>query len=135
MEREADEVDICIVGGGPAGLSAAIKLKQLANEAGNEDFRVVLLEKAGEVGDHIVSGNVLEPSALDELIPDWRSEDNPNRFENITPATKDKMRFLTTSGSWVSVSWSNLPVALLVHAMALSNNRAWHLVQDVPFTA
>ncbi|KAI5360552.1 Putative electron transfer flavoprotein-ubiquinone oxidoreductase [Septoria linicola] len=100
MEREADEVDICIVGGGPAGLSAAIKLKQLANEAGNEEFRVVLLEKAGEVGDHIVSGNVLEPSALDELIPDWRSEDNPNRFENITPATKDKMRFLTTSGSY-----------------------------------
>ena len=99
QERESDEVDICIVGGGPAGLSAAIKLKQLANEAGNEDFRVVLLEKAGEVGDHIVSGNVLEPSALDELIPDWRSEDNPNRFENITPATKDKMRFLTKSGS------------------------------------
>lgn len=99
QERESDEVDICIVGGGPAGLSAAIKLKQLANEAGNEDFRVVLLEKAGEVGDHIVSGNVLEPSALDELIPDWRSEDNPNRFENITPATKDKMRFLTKSSS------------------------------------
>lgn len=99
-EREADEVDICIVGGGPAGLSAAIKLKQLANDAGNEDFRVLLLEKAGEIGDHIVSGNVLEPSALDELLPDWRSEDNPNRFENITPATKDKMRFLTKSGSF-----------------------------------
>ncbi|PPJ60607.1 hypothetical protein CBER1_03659 [Cercospora berteroae] len=99
QERESDEVDICIVGGGPAGLSAAIKLKQLANEAGNEDFRVVLLEKAGEIGDHIVSGNVLEPSALDELIPDWRSEDNPNRFENITPATKDKMRFLTKSSA------------------------------------
>lgn len=100
QEREADEVDICIVGGGPAGLSAAIKLKQLANDAGNEDFRVLLLEKAGELGDHIVSGNVLEPSALDELIPDWRSEDNPNRFENITAVTKDKMRFLTKTGSF-----------------------------------
>lgn len=99
QEREADEVDICIVGGGPAGLSAAIKLKQLANEAGNEDFRVLLLEKAGELGDHVVSGNVIEPSALDELLPDWRSEDNPNRFENITAVTKDKMRFLTKNGS------------------------------------
>lgn len=99
QEREADEVDICIVGGGPAGLSAAIKLKQLANEAGNEDFRVLLLEKAGELGDHIVSGNVIEPSALDELLPDWRSEDNPNRFENITAVTKDKMRFLTKNSA------------------------------------
>ncbi|KAK3679455.1 hypothetical protein LTR78_001016 [Recurvomyces mirabilis] len=99
IERESDEVDVCIVGGGPAGLSAAIKLKQLANEAGNEDFRVLLLEKAGELGDHIVSGNVVEPSALNELIPDWNSEDNPNRFEPVTPATKDKMRFLTKKSS------------------------------------
>lgn len=99
QEREADEVDVCIVGGGPAGLSAAIKLKQLANEAGNEDFRVLLLEKAGEIGDHIVSGNVLEPSALDELLPDWRSADNPNRFEKYTPAATDRMRFLTKSSS------------------------------------
>ncbi|KXT05558.1 hypothetical protein AC578_3745 [Pseudocercospora eumusae] len=99
-ERESDQVDICIVGGGPAGLSAAIRLKQLANDAGNEDFRVLLLEKAGDIGDHIVSGNVIEPSALNELLPDWKSEDNPNRFENFTPATKDKMRFLTQKGSF-----------------------------------
>ncbi|KAF2487529.1 hypothetical protein BDY17DRAFT_289151 [Neohortaea acidophila] len=99
-ERESDEVDVCIVGGGPAGLSAAIRLKQLANEAGNEDFRVLLLEKAGDIGDHILSGNVLEPGALNELLPDWNSEDNPNRFEDITPATKDKMRFLTKTGSY-----------------------------------
>jgi electron-transferring-flavoprotein dehydrogenase len=83
------------VGGGPAGLSAAIRLKQLANAAGNEDFRVLLLEKAGEIGDHIVSGNVIEPSALNELLPDWNSPDNPNRFEHATPAKVDKMRFLT----------------------------------------
>lgn len=95
IERESDQVDVCIVGGGPAGLSAAIRLKQLANEAGNEDFRVLLLEKAGELGDHIVSGNVIEPSALDELLPDWNDENNPNRFEHITAATTDRMRFLT----------------------------------------
>lgn len=99
-ERESDEVDVCIVGGGPAGLSAAIRLKQIANEAGNEDFRVLLLEKAGDIGDHIVSGNVIEPSALNELLPDWNSEDNPNRFADVTPATKDKMRFLTKNSSF-----------------------------------
>lgn len=99
IDRETDQVDVCIVGGGPAGLSAAIRLKQLANEAGNEDFRVLLLEKAGEIGDHIVSGNVVEPSALNELIPDWNDETNPNRFENVTPATVDKMRFLTKNRS------------------------------------
>ncbi|KAF2871983.1 electron transfer flavo protein-ubiquinone oxidoreductase-like protein [Massariosphaeria phaeospora] len=99
QDREADEVDVCIVGGGPAGLSAAIKLKQLATEAGNEDFRVLLLEKAGELGDHIVSGNVIEPSALSELLPDWNSEDNPTRFEHTTVAREDRMRFLTKNSS------------------------------------
>ena len=84
---------------GPAGLSAAIRLKQLANEAGNEEFRVLLLEKAGEIGAHILSGNVLEPSAMKELFPDWLSEENPSRFEGVTPATKDKMRFLTQNSS------------------------------------
>ncbi|KAE8440452.1 hypothetical protein EG329_007596 [Mollisiaceae sp. DMI_Dod_QoI] len=99
IDRETDEVDVCIVGGGPAGLSAAIRLKQLANEAGNEDFRVLLLEKAGEIGAHILSGAVIEPTAINELIPDWLAEDNENRFEHATPATGDKMRFLTKSGS------------------------------------
>ena len=67
---------------GPAGLSAAIRLKQFANEVGNEDFRVLLLEKAGEIGAHILSENVIEPSAVNELISDWSSPDNPSRFEN-----------------------------------------------------
>jgi electron-transferring-flavoprotein dehydrogenase len=84
---------------GPAGLSAAIRLKQLANEAGNEDFRVLLLEKAGEIGAHILSGAVIEPTAIKELIPDWLAEDNEARFENATPATGDKMRFLTKSSA------------------------------------
>ncbi|RYO43048.1 putative electron transfer flavoprotein-ubiquinone oxidoreductase [Alternaria arborescens] len=99
IERESDEVDVLIVGGGPAGLSAAIKLKQLATAAGNEDFRVLVLEKAGELGDHIVSGNVIEPSALDELLPDWRSEDNLNRFADITPAKGDHMYFMTKNSA------------------------------------
>ncbi|KAK8195723.1 electron transfer flavoprotein-ubiquinone oxidoreductase-like protein [Phyllosticta capitalensis] len=104
IDRESDQVDVCIVGGGPAGLCAAIRLKQLANEAGNEDFRVLLLEKAGEIGDHMVSGNVLQPTALDELLPDWLSEDNPNRFEHATPAKDEKMRFLTEKyNMWLPV--------------------------------
>ncbi|KAI0888227.1 uncharacterized protein GGS22DRAFT_94903 [Annulohypoxylon maeteangense] len=95
VERESDEVDVCIIGGGPAGLSAAIRLKQLANENGNEDFRVLLLEKAGEIGAHILSGAVINPVAVKELFPDWLDEANENRFEHATAATGDKMRFLT----------------------------------------
>ncbi|KAI5282780.1 hypothetical protein KEM54_002597, partial [Ascosphaera aggregata] len=100
IEREVDEVDVCIVGGGPAGLAAAIKLKQLANEAGNGDLRVLLLEKGGEIGDNIVSGNVLEPSSLNELLPDWLAEDNPSRFDFATPAKSDSMKFLTRKGAF-----------------------------------
>ncbi|CAK7224223.1 hypothetical protein SCUCBS95973_005443 [Sporothrix curviconia] len=95
IERESDMVDVCIIGGGPAGLSAAIRLKQLANEAGNEDFRVLLLEKAGEIGAHTMSGAVIQPDAINELIPNWLDEDNPERFEFATPAGKDSMNFLT----------------------------------------
>jgi electron-transferring-flavoprotein dehydrogenase len=68
--------DIVIVGGGPAGLSAAIRLKQLANEAGSE-MSVCVLEKGSEIGAHILSGAVIDPKALDELLPDWRTMDCP----------------------------------------------------------
>ncbi|KAI9864430.1 MAG: hypothetical protein M1824_005133 [Vezdaea acicularis] len=100
LDRESDQVDVCIVGGGPAGLSAAIRLRQLALEAGNPDFRVVLLEKAGEIGAHILSGAVIEPSAIDDLIPEWNQADSETRFQHATPATGDKMRFLTKNRAW-----------------------------------
>lgn len=69
FERESMEYDVVIVGAGPAGLTAAIKLKQL-----NENYNVVVLEKGSEVGAHILSGAVLDPSGLTRLMPDWKKK-------------------------------------------------------------
>jgi electron-transferring-flavoprotein dehydrogenase len=85
-QRESMEFDVLIVGAGPAGLAAAIRLKQL-----NPDATVCIVEKGGEVGAHILSGAVLEPRALDELLPDWR-EDPPAL---ATPAGEDRFMLLT----------------------------------------
>ncbi|GER01336.1 electron-transferring-flavoprotein dehydrogenase [Iodidimonas gelatinilytica] len=76
MEREAMEFDVVIVGAGPAGLAAAIRLRQLAEKEGR-DVSVCVLEKGSEVGAHILSGAVVDPVGLDELIPDWRDKDCP----------------------------------------------------------
>lgn len=99
-ERQSDEVDVVIVGGGPSGLAAAIRLKQMANEMGNDNFRVLLLEKAGDMGAHILSGAVIEPSALNDLLPNWNSPENPSRFDGVTPVTSDRMRFLTSKSAF-----------------------------------
>jgi len=89
-EREAMDFDVVIVGAGPAGLSAAIRLKQVAAETGAE-ISVVVLEKGSEVGAHILSGAVIDPVGLDRLIPDWRDDpDAPLK----TPVTEDQFLVL-----------------------------------------
>jgi electron-transferring-flavoprotein dehydrogenase len=90
-ERESMPYDVVIVGAGPAGLSAAIRLKQLANDAGAE-LAVCVLEKGSEVGAHILSGAVIDPRAMDELIPDWRDTDCPMAE---TPVTQNHHWVLT----------------------------------------
>ena len=95
MEREFMEYDVVIVGAGPSGLSTAIRLRQIAEETGNE-LSVCVIEKGSEVGAHILSGAVLEPRALNELIPDWKERGAPLH----TPVAEDRFMYLTRNSGF-----------------------------------
>ena len=107
VNRESMDYDVVVVGAGPSGLATAIKIKQL-----NPDINVCILEKGSEVGAHILSGNVFETRALDELIPDWREKDSPIK----TKVSKEKFLFLSKNKS---LSW---PTWLLPSVQKNHNN-------------
>ena len=124
MERESMDFDMVVIGGGPAGLATAIRFSQLAAEAGDE-FTVCLVEKGSEIGAHILSGAVIEPRALNELIPEWKEKGAPLN----NPVTEDDIYYLIDEKQGMRVPSIAVPKALHnsteSHATSLGNLCRW----------
>ena len=124
MERESMDFDMVVIGGGPAGLATAIRFSQLAAEAGDE-FTVCLVEKGSEIGAHILSGAVIEPRALTELIPEWKEKGAPLN----NPVTEDDIYYLIDEKQGMRVPSIAVPKALHnsteSHATSLGNLCRW----------